>query len=114
MNDLEARYWIDSDNLLRQAKEEFAGFRGRRSGARLLRFSLPTMKNIKAAQELLRHASSKITMDTCGQARIQDARRAQLRIVKGLRKPQARNKGARKAQKQASGKRRPQRNTANR
>lgn len=44
-------------------------------------------ENVKVVQELLRHASSKITMDTYAQAQMQEKRRAQLRIVKGLRKP---------------------------
>ena len=43
-------------------------------------------ENVKVVQELLRHASSKITMDVYAQARMEDKRRAQLRIVKGLRK----------------------------
>jgi integrase len=45
-------------------------------------------ENVKVVQELLRQASSKITMDTYAQARMQDKRKAQLRIVKRLRKPQ--------------------------
>jgi integrase len=44
-------------------------------------------ENVKVVQELLRHASSKITMDVYAQARMQDKRRAQLRIVKDLRRP---------------------------
>ena len=44
-------------------------------------------ENVKVVQELLRHASSKITIDVYAQARMQDKRSAQLRIVKGLRKP---------------------------
>ncbi len=39
---------------------------------------------MKVVQELLRHASSKITMDIYAQAQMKDKRRAQLRIVKGL------------------------------
>jgi len=50
-------------------------------------------ENVKVVQELLRQASSKITMDTYAQARMQDKRKAQLRIVKVLRRPQNTKKG---------------------
>lgn len=50
-------------------------------------------ENVKVVQELLRHGSSKITMDVYAQARMEDKRRAQLRIVKGLRNPLDGNKG---------------------
>jgi integrase len=46
-------------------------------------------ENVKVVQELLRHASSKIALDTYAQAQMKDKRRAQLRIAKGLRKPNA-------------------------
>ena len=49
-------------------------------------------ENVKVVQELLRHASSKITMDIYAQAGMKDKRRAQLRIVKGLRKPEGEKK----------------------
>ena len=49
-------------------------------------------ENVKVVQELLRHASSKITMDVYAQAQMQDKRRAQLRIAKGLRKGQVAKK----------------------
>jgi len=49
-------------------------------------------ENVKVVQELLRHASSKITMDIYAQAEMKDKRRAQLRIVKGLRKPEGEKK----------------------
>ncbi len=53
-------------------------------------------ENVKVVQELLRHSSSKITMDIYAQAEMKDKRRAQLRIVKGLRKPDtAKKRGAR-------------------
>ncbi len=45
-------------------------------------------ENVKVVQELLRHASSKTTLDVYAQARMQDKRRAQQRIVKGLRTPE--------------------------
>jgi hypothetical protein len=48
--------------------------------------------NVKVVQELLRHASSKTTMDVYAQARMADKRRAQLRLVKGL--PGSKTKGA--------------------
>jgi integrase len=50
-------------------------------------------ENVKVVQELLRQASSKITMDTYAQANMKDKRKAQLRIVKGLRKPLNETKG---------------------
>jgi integrase len=49
-------------------------------------------ENVKVVQELLRHASSKITMDVYAQAQMEDKRRAQLRIVRGLRRPEAEKK----------------------
>lgn len=56
-------------------------------------------KNVKVVQELLRHASSKITMDTYAQAEMEAKRRAQLRIVKGLRKGEApKGRGVKAAQ----------------
>jgi len=56
--------------------------------------SLLTAKgeNVKVVQELLRQASSKITMDTYAQANMKDKRKAQLRIVKQLRSPQSAKK----------------------
>lgn len=50
-------------------------------------------ENVKVVQELLRHGSSNITLDVYAQARMEDKRRAQLRIVKGLRNPPDENKG---------------------
>lgn len=50
-------------------------------------------ENVKVVQELLRHGSSKITMDIYAQARMEDKRRAQWRIVKGLRNPLDGNTG---------------------
>lgn len=45
-------------------------------------------ENVKVVQELLRHASSKITMDTYAQAQMVDKRRAQLRIATTLHRPE--------------------------
>jgi integrase len=44
-------------------------------------------ENVKVVQDLLRHASSKVTLDVYAQARMEDKRRAQQRIVKRLRIP---------------------------
>lgn len=55
-------------------------------------------ENVKVVQELLRHGSSNITMDIYAQARMEDKRRAQLRIVKGLRDPQDGKKEPAKAE----------------
>ncbi len=44
-------------------------------------------ENVKVVQELLRHGSSKITMDTYAQAQMEDKRRAQSRIAKRLHEP---------------------------
>ncbi len=60
-------------------------------------------ENVKVVQELLRHASSKTTMDVYAQARMQDKRRAQLRIVKGLRKPEGEKKRSVRGGRNASG-----------
>jgi integrase len=46
-------------------------------------------EKVKTVQELLRQASSKITMDTYAQAEMQDKRKAQLKIAKRLRRPQS-------------------------
>ena len=43
-------------------------------------------ENVKVVQELLRHASSKVTLDFYAQAQMEDKRRAQQRIVKRLRR----------------------------
>lgn len=50
-------------------------------------------EDVKVVQELLRHASSKITMDVYAQAEMKEKRSAQLRIVKKLRAPVPRTKG---------------------
>ncbi len=64
-------------------------------------------ENVKVVQELLRHASSKITMDTYAQARMQDKRRAQMRIAKDLhRKPGAKGEKNRKVVRKAGTRRR--------
>jgi hypothetical protein len=64
---------------------------------------------VKVVQELVRHASSKTTMDVYAQARMPDKRRAQLRLVKGLRKPPTEKvvgaKDELPAQKRVAGKR---------
>lgn len=44
-------------------------------------------ENVKVVQELLRHASAKITMDTYAQAQMEDKRQAQLRIATTLHRP---------------------------
>ena len=61
-------------------------------------------ENVKVVQELLRHASSKTTMDVYAQARTEDKRRAQLRLVKGLRG--SGTKAESRDQEKRSGKRR--------
>jgi integrase len=45
-------------------------------------------ENVKVVQDLLRHASSKVTLDIYAQARMQDKRRAQQRIATTLHKPE--------------------------
>lgn len=45
-------------------------------------------ENVKVVQELVRHASSKITMDTYAQAQMEDKRRAQRRIANSLHRPE--------------------------
>ncbi len=52
-------------------------------------------ENIKVVQELLRHASAKITMDTYSQAQMKDKRRAQLRIATTLHKPERQGRSRR-------------------
>lgn len=44
-------------------------------------------EQVKVVQELLRHASSKVTLDIYAQARMQDKRRAQYRIATSLHQP---------------------------
>lgn len=44
-------------------------------------------EQVKVVQELLRHASSKVTLDIYAQARMQDKRRAQNRIATSLHQP---------------------------
>ncbi len=61
-------------------------------------------ENIKVVQDLLRHASSKVTMDIYAQAPMEDKRRAQLRIVKRLRGPE-KKKGTRRAAPRVRGRR---------
>lgn len=52
--------------------------------------NLPTAnnENIKVVQELLRQASALITMDVYPQAKMQDKRKVQLRMVEEIRPPQ--------------------------
>lgn len=45
-------------------------------------------ENVKVVQELLRHASSRVTLDFYAQAEMEDKRRAQLRIANSLHKPE--------------------------
>jgi integrase len=45
-------------------------------------------ENVKVVQELLRHASSRITLDFYAQAEMEDKRRAQSRIAHSLHKPE--------------------------
>jgi integrase len=61
-------------------------------------------ENVKVVQDLLRHASSKVTLDVYAQARMQDKRRAQQRIVKRLRRPEQMG-STRKASKCVGGRR---------
>ena len=49
-------------------------------------------ENLKVVQELLRQASSKITLDTYSQAQMKDKRRAQKRIATKLHQPATRKK----------------------
>lgn len=49
-------------------------------------------ENLKVVQELLRQASSKITLDTYSQAQMKDKRRAQKRIATKLHRPATRKK----------------------
>jgi len=44
-------------------------------------------ENVKVVQDLLRHASAKVTLDVYAQARMEDKRRAQSRIATRLHKP---------------------------
>lgn len=44
-------------------------------------------ENVKVVQELLRHSSSKVTLDIYAQAKMQDKRRAQHRIAMSLHQP---------------------------
>lgn len=59
-------------------------------------------ENVKVVQELLRHASAKITMDTYAQAQMEDKRQAQLRIATTLHRPatkaRARRSGLRRGE----------------
>lgn len=52
-------------------------------------------ENVKVVQDLLRHASSRVTLDVYAQARMEDKRRAQQRIVKRLRRPEKKNSSRR-------------------
>jgi integrase len=42
-------------------------------------------ENVKVVQELLRHGSVRITMDVYAQAKMQDKRNAQLKVVEEFR-----------------------------
>jgi integrase len=54
-------------------------------------------EDVKVVQELLRHASAKVTLDIYAHARMEDKRRAQQRIVKRLREPERRKNGRKRA-----------------
>lgn len=49
-------------------------------------------ENVKVVQELLRHASVLVTLDTYAQAKMQDKRKAQLRVVEEIRPASAEGK----------------------
>lgn len=63
-------------------------------------------ENVKVVQELLRHASSRVTLDVYAQAKMEDKRRAQSRIATTLHKPERKGRARRSVSRRTKHQRR--------